>query len=599
MLGLLAAALASPNLVIVSWDGAADWVVDRLLAEGKLPNLAKMAQTGVRAESSIPTFPSKTAVSHFAIFSGTHPSRSQVTGNAVPLLPRDQHTVLESTTGFGAGVHQTEPLWVTTARAGLKTVALSAAGSFPPAPDQARLAAVKVPLDRYVEFSGFEASLEPGRVIDVSQPSGQAFRLGETEFTAAALDDPADPVVGFDTVEIRSQGETRRLKPAPVGKLSAWTGGLIAKKGALTGIANFRLFALDPKTGVSDLWSRQISGMQGTQSAAENLTYLRAYGGFHDDPWDPYFGGKFGKTVYQGGNGEAEARVVELVQFDCELLKRSFRYGWNKYRPRVAFHYSPMTDSAGHAWMGAMDPTSPSYRPEIAERLWPYYTAVFQAQDDWLGDMMKVAGRNTAFALVADHGMAGISQYVNVNFALESAGLLKYGPDNQIDLTQTRALCPAWSDFAVVINGTDWKGGIVSAVDRPRVLRQVEATLRGIVDPVSGQAVIERMWRPDEFVHMGIGGPAGGDLYFDLVPGYYPSPRKGDLYSPARAIIGNGVHGFDPTRRTMQAIFYASGPGITPGKQIPPVRVIDIVPSLCTALGLPVPPQPDGQAIRL
>jgi len=599
VIGLLAAALAVPNLVIVSWDGSADWVVDRLLAEGKLPNLAKMAQTGVRAESSIPSFPSKTAVSHYAIFSGSHPSHSQVTGNAVPKLPRDQHTVLESTTGFGAGVHQTEPLWVTTARAGLKTLALSAAGSFPPAPDQARLTAAKVPLDRYIEFSGFEASLEPGRKIDVSQPAGQTFRLGETEFTAAAIDDPADPIHGFDTVEIRSQGETRRIKPAPVGNLAAWVGGFLAKKGTLTGIANFRLFALDAKTGASDLWSRQISGMQGTQSAAENLDYLKAYGGFHDDPWDPYFDGRFGKTVYQGGTGEAEARVVELVQLDCEFAKRSFRYGWKKYRPQVVFHYTPMSDSAGHAWMGVMDPTSPSYNAEIATKLWPYYAAVFQAQDAWLGDMIKVAGSNTAFALVADHGMAGINQYVSVNGALEKAGLLKYGADNQIDLSQTRALCPSWSDFAVVINGTDWKQGIVPAADRNRVLQAAETALRTLIDPVTGHAVVERFWRPNEFVNLGIGGPAGGDLYFDFAPGYYPSTRRGDLFSPARAIIGNGVHGFDPTRRTMQAIFYAKGPGITRGKQIPPVRVIDIVPSLCTALGIPAPPDADGQAIRL
>ncbi|HVL40398.1 MAG TPA: alkaline phosphatase family protein, partial [Fimbriimonadaceae bacterium] len=48
------------KVVLVSWDGAADWVVDRLLAENKLPNLARMAKQGAAAEHMLAVFPSKT-----------------------------------------------------------------------------------------------------------------------------------------------------------------------------------------------------------------------------------------------------------------------------------------------------------------------------------------------------------------------------------------------------------------------------------------------------------------------------------------------------------------------------------------------------------
>jgi len=138
---LLALTLAVPpkRLVIVSWDGAADWVVDRLVVEGKLPGVKALRDSGFAAKSSMPPFPSKTAVSHFAIFSGSWPRESNVTGNSVPLLPRGEHTILESKTGFGADVHVTEPLWVRAAKAGKSVLALSAAGSYPPGPDQDRL----------------------------------------------------------------------------------------------------------------------------------------------------------------------------------------------------------------------------------------------------------------------------------------------------------------------------------------------------------------------------------------------------------------------------------------------------------------------------
>ncbi len=44
-----AARPAAPRLVVVSWDGAADAVVDRLLAEGRLPNVARLRSEGAAA----------------------------------------------------------------------------------------------------------------------------------------------------------------------------------------------------------------------------------------------------------------------------------------------------------------------------------------------------------------------------------------------------------------------------------------------------------------------------------------------------------------------------------------------------------------------
>jgi predicted AlkP superfamily pyrophosphatase or phosphodiesterase len=45
------------KLIIISWDGNADWVVDQLLSQGKLPNVARLARNGVRAEYLTQEFP--------------------------------------------------------------------------------------------------------------------------------------------------------------------------------------------------------------------------------------------------------------------------------------------------------------------------------------------------------------------------------------------------------------------------------------------------------------------------------------------------------------------------------------------------------------
>jgi predicted AlkP superfamily phosphohydrolase/phosphomutase len=592
---LLLLAVHAPRLVIVSWDGAPDYVLDQLLLDGKLPNVARLIANGVRADYCTPTFPSKTAAGHFAIFSGTTPAKSGVTNNSVPLLPRNEHTILESTTGFGGSVHQTEPLWVTAAKAGKKVLVLSAAGSYPPEADQARLATAKVAKDRFVEFSGFESSIENDKVVHGTGGKLE-FTMGETKFTAT----PVSSAGRFASLTVTSaDGKTAKLEPHEADrKLEFWSAPFWITKSDLGGFTYFRLYDLNPDSGEFHLCVRGAAGIKGTPSNAEIKQYQEAYGGFHGDPLRMYQRGELGPTLAEDGNGTAEKRLTELIWLDCEFLKRSFRYGWKHYRPDILFHYQPMTDSAGHTWMGVLDPWSPSYNLKLAMKILPYYEEIFRLEDAWLGDMMDLAGPNTAFALVSDHGMAGRSRLFGVNRVLESAGLLVKNPDGTVDLSRTKALLPSWSDFGVVINDSSWKGGIVPRAERPEILQQVETALLSAREPNTGLPIVRSIFRPDQLTGLGIGGASGADLYFDLAPGIYPSTR---LNSPLIEFTGkgfaNGDHGFYPQRRSMQAIFFLGGPGVRKNAVIPGMRQIDIAPTLCALLGIEPSPDYEGHIL--
>lgn len=613
---------AARRLIIVSWDGAADWVIDKLLAEGKLPNVARMANMGVRAEYSTPAYPSKTACGHAAIWTGAYSDVNGITSNAVPLLPRADHTALESRSGFDSASLLAEPLWITAAKAGKRVVALSATQSSPSDRDLATIEAERIAPDRLITINGFESEIDPGKMLTgadlkpavgwqpMPKTAGKAFEtsfdVGESTFFVLVFDDPADPVKGADSMLVRQGGKVATgataealLKPAAArDDTSAWSRSFRVTKGDLFSYTYLRLFSLDPATHHFELYQRAAYGLRGIATKEQIEGYFAAYGGFHDDLfWKHYTTGELGKPIWDGGDGTAERRVVETVRLDVEFLKRGTRYAFTEWKPDVLFHYTPLIDSAGHTWIGVMDPASPRYDPAIAAKYWPYYEAIVELEDDWLGDMLHLGGDDTLVCLVSDHGMQGTDKQFNPNAVLEQAGLLTL-KDGRIDLSASRAFVPSWGDFAVRVNTTDWKGGIVPPEDTSAVVERARRALLAATDPENGRQIVVSAFAPEEVVGLGIGGPTGGDLYYDVAPGYYPLPKDGaPMLKKLTRPIGAGDHGYFPLRRSMQAIFYLSGPGVANGAQIPGVRQIDIAPTLSRLLGIPPPRDAVGRVV--
>jgi predicted AlkP superfamily phosphohydrolase/phosphomutase len=246
---------------------------------------------------------------------------------------------------------------------------------------------------------------------------------------------------------------------------------------------------------------------------------------------------------------------------------------------------------------GYLDPNVSGYEEGVAQRLWPTLTRAYQLQDDLLGVVMRYAERDGAHVLlVSDHGMAGTNKSLNINVALERAGLLSLTPDRQIDLSRTTALMLPLSDASVAVNTTDRKGGIVPLERKQSVLAEVKRVLEAVVDPESGKRVVTVFFESSRTGLVQPGGETTGDLFMDLTPGYTFSAATGEdvLVSATRP---EGSHTFAPTRRDMLAIFGAWGPRVPPGVSWPRVRGIDVVPSILDLLGVEVPPELPGRSL--
>lgn len=625
---LAPAARAAPRLVLFSWDGAADWVVDRLLVEGRLPHVARLAETGAAAEYSLSSFPSKTAVAHAALWTGCWAPCNGVSGNRVPLHPAAENDVLASASGFASAALTAEPLWVTAALAGRRVAVLQATQTDPAAPFVERLRQAGVPADRLRLFNGFDHEVAPAAVVTETalRPARAAdwrpaprhrgslreleLEVGETRLFGLVYDDPLDPVPGYDSLLVRSGGRgavvgQTILKPraaAPPGSPpQGWSAPLPARREDTAANTFLRLFVLAPDGGRLLLYQRTAAALAGSFSAEDLAGYLAACPGASDDPFWLYVDGALGTPLMANGDGAAEERLLELVAFDTRLLRDGTTWALATWRPDLLFHYSPMGDSAGHTWMGVLDPASPLHDAALAEKLWPFYAAVFAELDTWLGEAAAAAGPDALVALVSDHGMMGVARRLHVNRLLEEAGLLARVAGEEkgkIDLERTQVLMPPWGDFAVAVNDGRRRGGVVPAAGREAVIDRAAAALLAARDPETGAALVERVFRPEELPGLGIGGARGGDLYFDPASGVYPSSRLADaaLAPPGRP-WGSGEHGYYPERRAMHAIFYLAGAGVAAGVRLPPVRHIDVAPTLARLLGLPAPAQSAGRIV--
>lgn len=585
------------RLIVVSWDGAADWAVDRLLAEGHMPNLARWAASGTVAQHTVPVFPTKTPVCHASLWTGAWPSEHGIVGGANPVLPKSEHTILESRRAFDANLIRAEPFYISAAKVGKKVVVLSATHQYPPQRWMDELAGLGKK-DRFVGFSGFESGIAPSRVV--TEPG--AFAFADARFRVEAFDDPADPTVGFDAVRLHvarpSRDKQLVVKPkAANGEAQGWAGPIRVASGDKQGDTHVRLFSLDPASGKMLLYVRAAADFGSTEQGAELEAYRKAARGFHDFPWGLYEGGSFGTTLMEDGPGTAEDRLLEILRFDLEHLRRTSRYAWHRWKPDVMMHYSYITDSAG-VWVGMMDPKGPRYDAALAARAWSVYARVFAMHDLWVGDLLKLADAQTNLVLVSDHGMAPVHWNFRANHALEAAGLVARSADGSVYLARTRAMVPPWSGNMVVVNTTDRLGGIVAPEDKPFVVAEARRALLNAADPVRGIRVVERVWDPKVHTHLGLGGD-GGDLYFDLADGYDALAGFGEGLVEPVLPRGSGANIYWGERRDTHAILYAHGPAFPKGASLGPMRFVDVMPTVCAALGFPPPRHATGHAVRL
>jgi hypothetical protein len=588
---------------VVSLDGMGYDAFKHDPAASGMMALRDIAAEGVEAKGVTPHFPSTTANSHAALFTGAWGDINGITGNTTPVVPRNEHTAFERITGYRSDGLRAEPIWVTAARQGVRAVAQQVTQAFPFTPRSTGEGLSTPP----VVINGYQTKLIAGHralrrrdlteepclsvpVIErMLKPFCFTWSAGPVRLHAMML--PDGPRYRRLRISTKTGGPYVEAWQAPAEDSPAsgrelaryFSGGLYLDKvpGSTPAVVYFRLFEMKEDGSDFLLYESPIHEFGLYDGAAETAktteTLLREAGGFigngpaHDLNSEPFI---LGTPAWKGGDGTAERRYLEVMELVVRQSLRHTRWLWNHYAPRLFITYLPYPDEMEHLWKGlsARDSRYTGFRNlgySIVNRAVEALVALRTPADHLL--------------VVSDHGMTAVSKQVRINEALRRAGLLGVTPDGKLDPARTRVM---HLHNCLLMNTTDWKGGLVPPGERSEVLMKAEDALRGIRDVETGAAVVTRIYdTPADAERFGYGGPAGEDACFDYLPGYAGvdmtrSPEVAPFSYPI------GYHGLDPTRPEMEAILVGVGPRLPKGQTWPRQRSIDVVPLLSDLLGL-------------
>ena len=604
----LAAQQAPRRAIIASFDGFSELWFRTYADSLSAPHFWRMFQQGMCADAARPAFPSVTPSGHAAIWTGTYGNVNGIEAAANGALPWSTTTILDAVDGYKASALRAEPVWLAAARQGKRVFSHMATQSpqppaFPsvdgstPSLDAARKQAARAetrPNGAAVNI--YNELIAEARVV--RSPETWAFGHEGDSLRATIRDDSTVAVsLTKDPARVvlvrRAAVDTTNPSTRPLARYFSAPLRVDLAGGRRT-FLYFRLFDLNADRREMLLLASEARVIQGNTPAV-TAAYDSAVQGVPGNGAGRLMEhGAFGPRVPQGGDGTAEYRYLESVELVLRQFMRGTEWGWRAFNPEFATDYTPYPDEALHTFLAYADPKTPNVSSAGHENAARMLRRVYGLVDLRLAQFERLASShpNTRLFVTGEHGMRPVWLAFKANVALQRAGLLAADSAGNIDLSRTRAAATRGSWISV--NRASRKGGIVPPDSVDTVVADVERVLRAARDS-AGTPIVGRIYRAGtvEGDSLGIGGPAGGDVYFDLAPGYYwGAAATGSLVQPMA--FPQGEHGYPSTDHDMQPATCMIGGS---KGRIGPVRLIDIAPSAAAWIGIDPPAQATGRSL--
>jgi len=337
-----------------------------------------------------------------------------------------------------------------------------------------------------------------------------------------------------------------------------------------------------------------------------------------------------------------------VLEEEIELMNRQ-----NPHQRRMALglflqRWERLTIEQGEfvAWLWKAEPVDLlfvvfSVTDSVNHRTWDWEAIrrAYVAADRALGWILEVVDEDTLICLISDHGSTPAKRYVALYRVLSDAGWLRFRPEVALRFwrrlpgllggtaaavwprfpTPVRRLISwpllRWDErLAVAYENLDWEHtrvfaltgmgilyinkagrlprGCVFPEEMPALREEVRRYLLGLKD-AEGSPLFARVWRLEELYPDARAEDTPPDLVVEparwsdhIITGYPTDP----LVRPIPPEREYGTH-------TSDGILLLAGPNVRAGARLGSVHIVDVVPTVLAAWGLPIPEEADGRVL--
>ncbi len=565
--GLIGDDLPSRRVLVIGFDGMDHGLTARLLSEDRLPALARLAATGGFAPLGT-SIPPQSPVAWSELITGMdaggHGIFDFLHRDPATMVPYLSTSVTEGPTrtlGIGpwriplAGgevrlLRRGTPFWEILEERGVTTTIVRIPANFPPSGTASReLSGMGTPdiLGGYGTFTLITTAPDTAP-RDLGGGGVVAAAAGHEGAVTAVLRGPPHP--------FRADGRTleRPLtvyvdRDRPVARLDIGEERILLTEGEWSGWVPVEF----------DL-GLFLGSVRGTCRFLLQLTHpeLVIYATpIQLDPLDPAlpignpreFSAKLaatGRYYTQGMPEDTKALTAGVLSAEEFLQQAAFarQEAIEQYRSllreftrsrddELLLYYFGFMDQASHVFWHTMDPEHPAHDPVRDPPYAGVIEALYATADSIVAETMEIVGEDVLVIVMSDHGFTSWRRAFSLNAWLEEAGYLAVREDDpdrrdemdfltNVDWRRTQAYGLGLSGLYVNVRGRE-ATGTVPEEEREIIADEIARRLARVVDPATGERVIARVMRREEY-----GDRGALDIAPDLVVEYAKGVRASD-----------------------------------------------------------------------
>ena len=520
--------------VILGFDGMDPDLAQRFIAEGKLPNLAKLQQQGSFHKLRT-TYPPISPVAWSTFMTGVNPGKHNIYDflardekNYLPFLssaeikgPKRSLKIGKYTIPLGKaqvkGMRRGTPFWHWLGKAGIFSSVIRVPVTFPPEKfEGVLLSGMCVP-----DLKGSQGTF----CFCTTRKQVEKFREGgvrvpierEGKTYRSYIPGPDDPLAESGGRELRAEFEVRPDPAKHQAEIILDTERFILKVGDYSGwiSVKFKAGLGFSARGICKFYLKEVSPEVEIYVTPVNIDPGRPDLPIaHPVTYSIYLAKLFGPYATLGLAEDTWALNEKVLDDDAFLAQCYSNHhdreqmlfdALEKTKSGLCACVFDTTDRVQHMFWRYFEEGHPAARESNGSKRPEVIPDLYRRMDDLVGKVMTQIDSDTLLLVVSDHGFKSFARCVNINAWLHQNGYLalKAGKTESgdwfedVDWSRTRAYTMGLNGIYLNVNGREREGIVQPEAEAESLKEELRSKLDGLKDPESGKAGIRNVFDCD------------------------------------------------------------------------------------------------------